>query len=146
MSFIRLIPSLSCRLPGPPPTSETISHLRWLLYFPRQPASQSACRKLSRACAHSDTLQPLIVPSCCVAVATATVRMSRLSQLIADTTARAVSRAALRAARIHRSPVRRDGLHALLWQRLPRHRPHAMYWCTVSEFWKINICHRTSAH
>ena len=37
--------------------------------------------------------------------------MSRLSQLIADTSARAVSRAALRAAsraaRVHRPPVRR---------------------------------------
>jgi len=67
---------------------------------------------LSHAFAQSDTLQLLIVPSCCVAVATAAliiVRMSRLKQLIADTAAHAVSRAALRAARIHRSPVRRDG-------------------------------------
>jgi len=95
-----------------PATSETICRLRRLLNSPRQPVSQSACRKLSRACAHSDTLQPLIVPSCCVAVATAAliiVRMSRLSQLIADTAARAVSRAASRAARMHQSPVCRDG-------------------------------------
>ena len=55
-----------------------------------------------------------------VAVATAAliiVQMSRLSQLIVST----IAGADTRAVRIHRSPVRRVGLHALLWQRLPRH-------------------------
>jgi len=46
-SFIRLAPSLSRRLPGAPPTSETIYRLRRLLYSPRQPVSQSACSKLT---------------------------------------------------------------------------------------------------
>ena len=35
-SFIRLAPSLSCRLPGPPPTSEDDLTLRRLLYSQRQ--------------------------------------------------------------------------------------------------------------
>ena len=123
-SFIRLVPSLPCRLPGPLPTSETICRLSRLLYSPGPPASQSACSKLSRAYAQNDTLQPPTVPPCCVAVATAAliiVQMSRLSQLIAST----IAGADTRAVRMHRSPVRRVGLHALLWQRLPRHRPHA---------------------
>jgi len=65
-SFIRLVPSLSCRLPGRPTTSETICRLSRLLYSPRQPASQSTCSEpCVRAQRHATAANRTAVLCCC---------------------------------------------------------------------------------
>ena len=107
--------NLSCRLPGPPPTSERIYWLLVLLYSQRQPGQPISAQHL-RLAARADRAARADLPR--LTRQQKRVHISTQSES-ADTAARTAFAAPPRQlARMHRSPIRRAGLYTLLWIRL----------------------------